>query len=281
MTISPSPSPSDTKSRELLPLQFLRDLRSYYRGCRDRDLNEFYDLESRLPYFDHVSRILGTHKRRLLLRWIGQQPPHTPILEIGGGIGTFARQLGQRGYRVLAVDISAAKTLKAQRLTAKKYKEARPLVHHIVGDLRQLGTDSALDRDIQRIYNWPTLQPFDVLLAADVLEHVPEPPCETLRHMHRLLAPHARFFTSVPSRLCLHDPGHFWTLLPQDWEQAFRDSGFHIARRQMSRLCWYGLPTPLPLAMVYELHPQAPSHNRALRQETGQGLGDTRHQAGA
>ena len=23
----------------------------------------------------------------------------------------------------------------------------------------------------------------------------------------------------------------------------------------MSRLCWYGLPTPLPLAMVYELHP--------------------------
>ena len=37
--------------------------------------------------------------------------------------------------------------------------------------------------------------------------------------------------------------------------KVFVVSGFRIYRRQMSRLCWYGLPTPLPLAMVYELHP--------------------------
>jgi 2-polyprenyl-3-methyl-5-hydroxy-6-metoxy-1,4-benzoquinol methylase len=236
-------------------MQLWRDLRSYYRGCQGRNLHEFYDLESRLPYFDQVSRILGSHKRRLLLRWISQHPPDTPILELGGGIGTFARQLGQRGYRVVAVDISAAKTLKAQRLTAKRYYGKRPVVQHVVGDLRQLGTDSALDHDIQRLYNWPVLQRFEVLLAADVLEHMPEPPCHTLRHLRRLLTPHGRFFTSVPSRLCRHDPGHFWPLLPQEWEQAFCASGFRIMRRQMSRLCWYGLPTPLPLAMVYELHP--------------------------
>jgi SAM-dependent methyltransferase len=236
-------------------MQLWRNLRSYYRGCQDRNLHEFYDLESRLPYFDQVSRILGTHKRRLLLRWISQQPPDTPILELGSGIGTFARQLSHWGYRIVAVDISAAKTLKAQRLTAKRDNRARPLVHHVVGDLRQLGTDSALDRDIQRLYNWSTLQRFDVLLAADVLEHMPEPPCDTLHHIRRLLTPQGRFFTSVPSRLCRHDPGHFWALLPEEWEQAFCASGFRIARRQMSRLCWYGLPTPLPLAMVYELHP--------------------------
>jgi hypothetical protein len=157
----------------------------------------------------------------------------------------------------VAVDISAAKTLKAQRLTAKRRNGERPLVQHVVGDLRQLGTDSTLDHDIQRLCDWPALQPFDVLIAADVLEHMPEPPCDTLRHLRRLLTPHGRFFTSVPSRLCRHDPGHFWPLLPAAWEQAFCASGFRIVRRQMSRLCWYGLPTPLPLAMVYELHPRA------------------------
>jgi SAM-dependent methyltransferase len=248
---------SGTQWHVLFSLQLWRDLRAYYRGCQGRNLHEFYDLESRLPYFDQVSRILGTHKRSLLLRWISQQPPDTPILELGSGIGTFARQLGRRGYRVVAVDISAAKTLKAQRLTAKRYSGERPLVRHVVGDLRQLGTGSVLDHDIKRLYDWPALPPFDVLLAADVLEHMPEPPCDTLQHLRRLLTPHGRFFTSVPSRLCRHDPGHFWPLLPQEWEQAFCASGFRIVRHQMSRLCWYGLPTPLPLAMVYELHPLA------------------------
>jgi len=85
---------------------------------------------------------------------------------------------------------------------------------------------------------------------------LPEPPCDTLLYIRHLLAPHGQFFPSVPSRLCRHDPGHFWTLLPEEWEQAFCASGFCIARRRMSRLCWYGLPTPLPLTMVYELHPR-------------------------
>ena len=257
MTVSSTPSSSGKQWRTLFSRQFLRDLRSYYRGCKDRDLREFYDLESRLPYFDHVSQMLGTHKRHLLLRWLRQQPTSMPILELGSGIGTFARQLGQRGYGVVAIDISTAKTAKARRLTAKQTPGKPPLVQHFVGDLRHLGTGSALDLELQHVYNWPALPPFDVLLAADVLEHVPDPPDQTLRHLHRLLAPHGRFFTSVPSRLCVNDPGHFWPLLPEAWEQAFHDSGFLIARRQMSRLCWYGLPTPLPLAMVYELHPLA------------------------
>jgi len=73
--------------------------------------------------------------------------------------------------------------------------------------------------------------------------------------MRSLLTPHGRFFVSVPARLWVNDPGHFWPLLPYEWEEVFVVSGFCIYRRQMSRLCWYGLPIPLPLAMVYELHP--------------------------
>jgi SAM-dependent methyltransferase len=239
------------------PRQLWRDVRTYYHGCQHRDPGEFYDLESRLPYFDHVSRILGAHKRRLLLRWIAAAPVHGPILELGGGIGTFARQLGKNGYQVVAVDISAAKTRKAQRLNTRQRQTTRERVRHVAGDLRALGTGTALDDTIRQACQWPDLRPFEVILAADVLEHLPETPHTTVQHIRTLLAPHGRLFTSVPSRLCLHDPGHFWKLLPRDWEAVFTASGWRIHRRQMSRLCWFGLPTPLPLAMVYELHPTA------------------------
>lgn len=236
------------------PGQLLWALRSYYRGCRNRDLREFYNLESRLPYFDHAGHILGAHKRRILWRWIRETPIPGPLLEVGSGIGTFARQLGRSGYQVIAVDISDAKTHKAQRLTAKRYRGTPP-VYHCVGDLRDLGAGTALDVALQTGCPWPVPRQFPVLLAADVLEHVPSPPLETVRHIRGFLLAQGRFFVSVPARPWIHDPGHFWPLLPHEWEEVFVASGFRIQRRQMSRLCCYGLPTPLPLAMVYELHP--------------------------
>ncbi len=241
----------------MLPLQLLCALRSYYQGCRNRDLREFYNLESYLPYFDLAGQILGAHKRRILLRWMREAPIQGPLLEVGSGIGTFARQLGRYGYHVIAVDISDAKTLKAQRLTAKGYSATTTPVYHCVGDLRELGAGTALDVALHTGCPWPVPRQFSVLLAADVLEHVPSAPLQTLRHMRGLLISHGRFFVSVPARLWVNDPGHFWPLLPHEWEEVFVASGFRIHRRQMSRLCWYGLPTPLPLAMVYELHPMS------------------------
>lgn len=238
------------------PGQLVQNLRSYYRGCRDRDLRAFYDLESRLPYFDHVSRILGRHKRRILLRWMQDRPVQGPILELGSGIGTLARQLGRRGYQVVAVDISVAKTHKARRLTARRYGAQPPPVHHAVGDLRALGVGTALAETIRQACPWPVPQRYNTVLAADVLEHVPEPPAQTLQWAHALLAPGGRFFVSVPAPLWVHDPGHFWPWPPSEWEAAFRLTGWSIHRQHMSRLCWFGLPTPLPLAMVYELHPR-------------------------
>jgi SAM-dependent methyltransferase len=242
---------------------FFHDLASYYRGCHNRDLQEFYNLESGLPYFDHVSRILGAHKRRILLRWLSMERVGGPILELGSGIGTFARQLGRRGYQVVAVDISPAKTRKARLRTAQQRHPMR--VHHVAGDLRQLGRDSSLDHDIQHLCQWPQFRPFEVILAADVLEHVPETPLQTVQHIRALLASQGRVLTSVPSRLCRHDPGHFWTLLPAEWEAVFTAAGFRIHRQHMSRLCWFGLPTPLPLAMVYELRLSSPVADVASR----------------
>lgn len=234
---------------------FLHDLRSYYQGCQQRDLRSFYDLESRLPYFDHAGYVLGRHKRQILLRWMHDPSPQGPILEVGSGIGTFARQLGRCGQQVVAVDISAAKTRKAQAITARQHAGGRPLVHHVTGDLRDLGAGTALATAIQQSCPWPVPPRYDTLLAADVLEHVPEHPEQTLRWARALLTPHGRFFVSVPSSLWVNDPGHFWPWVPEAWEAAFRTTGWRIQRQQMSHLCWFGLPLPLPLAMVYELRP--------------------------
>ncbi|MBI4583723.1 MAG: methyltransferase domain-containing protein [Planctomycetes bacterium] len=237
----------------MLSWRLFKDLRSYYRGCRGRDLREFYDLESGLPYFDSVSRILGLHKRRILLSWIEAAPWQGPILDLGSGIGTLARQLARRGHEVAAVDLSPAKVDKGRRLTAR-HGARRPLpLHHLLGDLRELGGGAGLDQEILRAFGWKAMRPFEVIIAADVLEHVPDPPQATVQRLRRQLSPRGRLFASVPSRLCLNDPGHLWKLLPGEWEEVFREAGFKIQRRKMSRICWYGLPTPLPLAMVYEL----------------------------
>ena len=39
---------------------------------------------------------------------------------------------------------------------------------------------------------------YDVLIAADVLEHLPDP-WQTLRNLHRVLAPDGRIIASVPN----------------------------------------------------------------------------------
>lgn len=235
-------------------VQLLRDLRAYYQGYQGRDLGKFYDLESRLPYFDHAGWILGRHKRQVLLQWIRARQVQGPILELGSGIGTFARQLASRGYDVVAIDISATKTAKARHLSARRWPGQLSPVQHFRGDLVRLGTGTSLDQEIQQACQAPLFPRFNVLLAADVLEHVPQPPSVTVAHLHTLLAPQGRLFVTVPSRFCLHDPGHIWKLLPDEWEHIFVEHGFRVQQRRMSRLCWYGFPTPLPLAMVYELH---------------------------
>ncbi len=148
----------------MLPLQLLCALRSYYQGCRNRDLREFYNLESYLPYFDLAGQILGAHKRRILLRWMREAPIQGPLLEVGSGIGTFARQLGRCGYRVIAVDISDAKTLKAQRLTAKGYNGTTTPVYHCVGDLRGLGAGTALMS--LNTYRLRHCRPYDTCVAS-------------------------------------------------------------------------------------------------------------------
>lgn len=234
---------------------FFGRIRSYYRGSKGRDQKEFYDLESSLPFFDHVSRILCAQKRWLLLSWLKKAPREGTLLEIGGGIGTFARQLGKRGIDVVALDISASKTEKARKKTARAFAKRPAQVHHVAGDLRDLGADGDLDAEVRARSGLEGPLRFASIVAADVIEHVPDPPEVTLRRIRNVLTDDGRFYPSVPSWLWLNDPGHIWKLRPKDWEAEFEKAGFRTLRR---RLCWIflvGIPTPIPLAVSYELTP--------------------------
>jgi SAM-dependent methyltransferase len=225
----------------------LSDLRSYYRGSRGRDQVEFYDLESRLPYFDHVNRILCREKRRVILEFLlPPGPGEDPILDVGCGIGTMARVLSGRGEEVVGLDISPRKIARAR---AARGRAERGRIRYVTGDLRGLGERGSVDRTLS-----PEGAPrFRRIIAADVLEHVPDEPAETAARLRRLLPPGGQLVASVPSRLCIRDPGHIWRLLPAEWEEVFVKAGLEPARRRMSRVYWFRLRTPLHLAMVFDL----------------------------
>ncbi|MBI4605755.1 MAG: methyltransferase domain-containing protein [Planctomycetes bacterium] len=230
---------------------FLDRLRSYYRGSKGRGQREFYDLESSLPYFDSVNRILGFGKRRVLLELLEPARfPGDPVLEVGCGVGTFARELARRGERVVGIDISPRKVAKGRALTPG---DRWPSVELHEGDFETLGSGGTLDGLLERASRPPLWR----VIASDVVEHLPSPPEATARRLEGLLAPGGQLLVTVPSRLCLGDPGHIWRLLPDEWARVFESQGFRVARRRMSRVWWYRLPTPLPLAMALDLRKRA------------------------
>jgi 2-polyprenyl-3-methyl-5-hydroxy-6-metoxy-1,4-benzoquinol methylase len=247
----------------------LLDLRasfqSYYRGSSNRDQREFYDLESTLPYFDNVNRIICRHKRRVILSFLEKGAvagTSATILEVGCGVGYFARILARRGHRVTGIDISPRKIEKAVHAAGREGLDELQLAHR-AADIRLLDEDRELDAWLAERAGQGASGRFEVVLAADVLEHVPEEPRRTLRSLRSRLIPRSegvgeggRLIASVPSRLCVKDPGHVWRFLPEDWAKIFQESGFRVEGREMSRICWYGLPTPLPLAEVFDLRPE-------------------------
>ena len=127
----------------------------------------YADLYRRHWWWRVRERILLDRIREL----VGDRAPHARMLDIGCGAGLFFDALEQFGH---------VEGIESDRIAAEQGGRWRPRIH-----IGELGTFAADAR-------------YDVILALDVVEHVPDP--ETmLRQAARFLAPGGRMVLTTPA----------------------------------------------------------------------------------
>lgn len=169
----------------------------------------------------------STHAR--VVRLVGS---NKKVLELGCSTGFMSRVLRERGCRVVAVEEDAGAAERARPFCARV----------IVGDVERLDLGRALGKTR-----------FDVILAADVLEHLKDP-LRLLRGLKRFLADEGWVVASLPNvahgsvRLALlggefrynptglldHTHLHFYTR--DSLQKLFDDAGYligHLERHEM------------------------------------------------
>jgi 2-polyprenyl-3-methyl-5-hydroxy-6-metoxy-1,4-benzoquinol methylase len=169
----------------------------------------------------------SSHAR--LVDWLGHRAG-ARVLDIGCADGFVADDLRALGHHVTGVDIVA-----------------RPGVKDRVDHFVEADLDDGLPLALADI------GPFDVVLAADVLEHVRDP--ETLlRELHDVLGAGGRLLVSVPNfghwyprlrvasgrfdydRRGILDRGHVRFFTRRSFERVLHRSGWHVLRREATGL---------------------------------------------
>jgi len=186
------------------------------------------DLEGTAKYvfkdFDHTSH-------RILLRWAGAGPGK--VLDAGAGFGFLGVRLAAAGYTVVGLDADPA----AARQAPAEYAAFHTL-------------------DVSSTPVLPEA-PFDLVVAGDVLEHVPEPSAAVACLLAQL-RPGGRLLISVPNvafapvRLELAvgrfqyrprgilDTTHLRFFTRRSFRRLLAESGLTLVRM-------VGVPAPLPL----------------------------------
>jgi 2-polyprenyl-3-methyl-5-hydroxy-6-metoxy-1,4-benzoquinol methylase len=168
---------------------------------------------------------------RVLIDLVGREPAR--VLEIGTAWGLIGARLTELGHSVVGVEIDS----RAAALARPHYQ-------------------SFYEADVMTLARVPEA-PFDVVVAGDVLEHMPRPSA-ALRLLAELLEPDGRLLISVPNvafvtvRLSLlvgrfeyaHrgilDRDHLRFLTRRSLQRSVRDAGLEPRRL-------VPLPPPLPL----------------------------------
>lgn len=165
----------------------------------------------------------------LILRWLEQLPPQR-VLDLGCSGGLLASRVRALGHHVTAADVL-------------ELPGVRDRVDHFV----QADLDQGLPQELVE------LGPFDVVLAADVLEHLREPRL-LLEQLRGVLAKRGVLIASVPNfghwyariRTVLGlfdydqrgvlDRGHLRFFTRRSFLRQLRDAGFSITRCEATSL---------------------------------------------
>lgn len=126
------------------------------------------------------------------------------VLEIGCGIGAFAKILDERGFNVTATDISS--------YIIKKAKKNLPYIDFQILDIEKV----AKNRD-----------EFDYIFAFEVLEHLKNPE-QAIDNTYKMLKKGGIliFSTPYPTKESLADPFHINVNLPAFWLSLGKKSCF-------------------------------------------------------
>lgn len=158
-----------------------------------------------------------------IVAWIGNREPMR-ILDLGCAGGHLAAELRKQGHTVVGIDV-------------EKHEGVQERVDEFI--LRDL--DQGIGDSVEG--------PFDIVLAADVLEHVRTPEL-LLEETRDLLAPGGVMLACVPNfghwyarmrvltgtfayeRRGILDAGHVRFFTKRTFEKMVREEGFTVARRQ-------------------------------------------------
>jgi 2-polyprenyl-3-methyl-5-hydroxy-6-metoxy-1,4-benzoquinol methylase len=171
----------------------------------------------------------GESSHSVILRWLGQMPP-SRILDLGCSGGLLSERVRALGHSVTGVDVIEL-----------------PDIRERVDRFVQGNLDDGLPREVQAD------GPFDVVLAADVLEHVRVPEL-VLDQSRAMLAPRGSLIASVPNfahwyargrtalglfdydQRGIFDRGHVRFFTRRSFLRRLHAAGFAVLRNQATGL---------------------------------------------
>jgi len=139
-------------------------------------VRDSYKLDAIRSPEEHLTVPIRWYIRRLASEFLGAFPAKGKLLDVGCGVGTFAKMTEELGVEVYAFD---------------------PAEEAIQYARDKFGLKNTLAGTIDDIP--PDWQNFDVISAIEVIEHVEEPR-ELVSRIYELLKPGGHFIVSVPNR---------------------------------------------------------------------------------
>jgi SAM-dependent methyltransferase len=162
--------------------------------------------EKELP-ISLTEKIEKREEFKLMMPYLAQLPPGSPILDGGCGLGEWTLYLAGKGFTATGLDLS--------REIIEKLQKRFPEAHFAAGDIRQTGFP---DETFAAYFSWGTFEHFEDGFA------------KPLQEAHRIIKKGGKLFLTVPFQNQRHlrrEQRPLWR-----WDEAFdRDRGYQAPLR--------------------------------------------------